>query len=261
MSKIAILRCIKHHLNLGDYFLTTFVTWDEKLGKIRLIGKNKSKIVHAGTILQLAVIAARIWSVVTKATSLIETVIGIAITSLTTIAFLLRFEISADYLPVQFLNFVFSTKDLAYTPKEKMFLTCLRVFMDLVAFGCFTMASIYGLLSVLLPCQPGLVSSLICTEELVLAFSPGVLIPFAFLEFIVYMQVGLGGMYYILSVLLTGVTFLWIECGTFIRNFEAGLTHQIEYRKVQMFEKILNACTRNSIFLKTALLTPSLQLF
>ncbi|XP_035711269.1 uncharacterized protein LOC118436774 [Folsomia candida] len=75
------------------------------------------------------------------------------------------------------------------------------------------------------------------------------------------MQVGLGATYYVIIELLTGVIFLWIECQVFIRKCEAGLTSQIEYRKVQMFEKILNACTRNTIFLKTALLTPSLQIF
>ncbi|XP_035700938.1 uncharacterized protein LOC118433405 [Folsomia candida] len=151
-----------------------------------------------------------------------------------------------------------------------MFLICLRFFMDALAladmvFACFTMASIYGLLSVFLPCQPGLFSSIICTEGHVFAFPPlwktGILIFFAILEFVVYMQVGLGGMYYIVTVLLTGVTFLWIECVTFIRKWEQGLATLIEYRKVQMFEKVLNACTRNRIFLKTALLTPSLQIF
>lgn len=35
----------------------------------------------------------------------------------------------------------------------------------------------------------------------------------------------------------------------------------MEYRKVQIFERILNDCTRKSIFLKTALLMPSLQIF
>ncbi|OXA37905.1 hypothetical protein Fcan01_27390, partial [Folsomia candida] len=220
MSKISIFGCIKNHLKLGDYFPTTFATWDEKQGKIKLIGKSKSKLVHSGTILQLAVITVRIWSVVTKATNLMERVIGVAITSLTTIAFLLRFQISADFLQVQFLNFAFSTRDLPYTSKEKMFLICLRFFMDALAladmvFACFTMASIYGLLSVFLPCQPGLFSSIICTEG----------------------HVGLGGMYYIVTVLLTGVTFLWIECVTFIRKWEQGLATLIEYRKVQMFEK------------------------
>lgn len=110
MSKITILRSVKRHLKLGDYFPATFVTWDEKLGKIKLITKRKSKIVHAGTILQLVVVAVRIWSVVTKATSLIQRVIGIAITSLTLIPFLLRFELSGDYVPAQFLNFIFTSK-------------------------------------------------------------------------------------------------------------------------------------------------------
>lgn len=129
MSKISIFGCIKNHLKLGDYFPTTFATWDEKQGKIKLIGKSKSKLVHSGTILQLAVITVRIWSVVTKATNLMERVIGVAITSLTTIAFLLRFQISADFLQVQFLNFAFSTRG-TFSRKN------LRSYRFFVLIGC-----------------------------------------------------------------------------------------------------------------------------
>lgn len=105
MSKTASSHSIKRHLKLGDYFPATFVTWDENLGKIKLITKLNSKIVHVGTILQLAVITIQIWSVVTKATCLIQRGMGIAIMTLTVIPFLLRFELSADYVPLQISEF------------------------------------------------------------------------------------------------------------------------------------------------------------
>lgn len=38
-----------------------------------------------------------------------------------------------------------------------------------------------------------------------------------------------------------------------------GTADQLDYKKVQVFEKFLNACTRDRIFLKTAFLMPALQ--
>lgn len=110
MSKVFILRCIKRHLKLGDYFPATFVTWNSKFDKIKLISKTKSAIVRAGTILQMVVIAIKIWSVVMMPASLIQRVIGIGIISVKTIAFLFPFELSSDHLPAQFLNYIYSTK-------------------------------------------------------------------------------------------------------------------------------------------------------
>ncbi|OXA40964.1 hypothetical protein Fcan01_24333 [Folsomia candida] len=39
-----------------------------------------------------------------------------------------------------------------------------------------------------------------------------------------------------------------------------GTADQVDYRKVQVFEKLLNACTRERIFLKTAILAPTFQI-
>lgn len=76
MSKLLILQSIKRYLKVGYYFPSTFVTWDNRLSKLKLISKNKCRVVHAGTILQVIVIATKIWSVVTMATNLILDKIG-----------------------------------------------------------------------------------------------------------------------------------------------------------------------------------------
>ncbi|OXA45149.1 hypothetical protein Fcan01_20135 [Folsomia candida] len=73
------------------------------------------------------------------------------------------------------------------------------------------------------------------------------------------MQVGVGTAYHILTLLLTGVTFLWLECEFFIKCYQEHLASLTDYRKIQIFEKILNSCTREGIFLKFAILIPSLQ--
>ncbi|OXA39894.1 hypothetical protein Fcan01_25294 [Folsomia candida] len=197
--------------------------------------------------------------------SLIQRVIGIGIISVKTIAFLFPFELSSDHLPAQFLNYIYSTKDHPYTSLEKVFLTCLQLFMDLTLLTGPIVAATFGLLCILLACQPGLISSVMCLNQADLPFTPFcrscILIFFGILEFVIAMQLAFGGIYYIAIILLSGVIFLWIECQTFIRRFRTGLVDQLEYRKVQIFEKILNACTRDRIFLKAAILMPSLQIF
>lgn len=155
--------------------------------------------------------------------------------------------------------------DHPYTSLEKVFLTCLQLFMDLTLLTGPIVAATFGLLCILLACQPGLISSVMCLNQADLPFTPFcrscILIFFGILEFVIAMQLAFGGIYYIAIILLSGVIFLWIECQTFIRRFRTGLVDQLEYRKVQIFEKILNACTRDRIFLKAAILMPSLQIF
>ncbi|OXA44507.1 hypothetical protein Fcan01_20712 [Folsomia candida] len=184
-------------------------------------------------------------------------------TALSLISFLLRFEISPDYVQGQLLNFIFSTKDIQYRQSIKHLLRFLVLFFDLIELGFYLFPTLHGLLTIFLPCQPGLLSSILCSRnDIFLSFHyPKYLVFFAaLLEFLLFMQVAVGASYNIISVLLTGVTFLWIECTTFIQRYEILFVSQVGYRKVQIFEKLLNASTRESIFLKTALLLPALQI-
>lgn len=154
--------------------------------------------------------------------------------------------------------------DPPYSRIEKIMLICLRLFMNIAVVACLTVSSTFSLLTVFLPCQPGLVSSIMCTRKFAFIFSspckPGMLVTFATSEFLVCLQIGMGAMFNMIILLLIGITFQWIESGSFFRKYHMGTADQVGYREVQIFEKLLNSCTRDRIFLKMALLMPSLQI-
>lgn len=142
-----------------------------------------------------------------------------------------------------------------------MSLTFLILLLDALEIGYHTFATIMFALTILLPCQPGLISSIACSNDHIFYTGNCLRLIFAALEFFILMQVTVRATFYVVLVLLTDFIFLWIECGIFISNNVSSKIYQIEYRKVQVLEKVLNACTRKSIFLKTAFLMPTFQMF
>ncbi|OXA40024.1 hypothetical protein Fcan01_25289 [Folsomia candida] len=85
-----------------------------------------------------------------------------------------------------------------------MFLTCLGVFLNAILLAGFAVASICGFLSILFPCQPGIISSVLCSTDTVLELYPfwktGTHIILAVLDFVVYIQAGLGGAFYLYKI-------------------------------------------------------------
>ncbi|OXA44438.1 hypothetical protein Fcan01_20766 [Folsomia candida] len=236
MSENRILTRVRRHLKLGNLFHSVFVKWDNSSSKIRLVPKKKEKIIVTFTILQFLVIVLKIWSLTSRqATNLIENFLGIAILVLCITPFLLRCHTSSDYVQAQFLTYTLSFKDGKNSGKKSRVLKYLVLFFDAIEISYYTISTLHGLLVMFLPCQPGLISSIHCSSDK-------------------------GAVYYIVTVLLTGVTFVLIECGNFIKLHKMGEANHIEYRKVQVFEKLLNACTRAQIFLTAALIMPASQI-
>lgn len=136
----------------------------------------------------------------------------------------------------------------------------MALFFDAGQLAHFCLPTILSALVTLAPCQPGFPRSILCSTikgcYTTLSFD----LAFASLEFIVTMQASVGCAYYMQTVLLTGVAFLWVECRTFIWNCAKGSAEQIVYRKLQVLERVLNVCTRKGVFLKGALLVPTLQI-
>ncbi|OXA45151.1 hypothetical protein Fcan01_20131 [Folsomia candida] len=263
MSKIVICHRVVRHLRIGNYFHCIFATFDTMEGKISLISKKNKRLVLSFTVLQFLVIIVRIWSIATTRADLLESIFGIAIASLTVIGFVVRCDPFPDDVQVQFLNYIFSSKDEVSDRGATRYLNLLALFFDVVEFTYYSISTVLGLLALFLPCQPGLTSSIICSSEGVLL--SGLIFKFLYLfffpalEFLIYMQVAVGTAYNFVTVLLTGVTFLWLECAFFIKCYQKELADLADYRKIQIFEKILNSCTREGIFLKFVILIPSLQ--
>ncbi|OXA44827.1 hypothetical protein Fcan01_20722 [Folsomia candida] len=257
MSKILVFRRVKSHLKLANKVRCVFVKFNKISDKMTSTSKNKERTVVAFMILQFLVIIAKMWSVTGRVSSFTENILGIAIASLSTTAFLLR-SYSPDYVQAQFLNYIFLSRDAKNDANRDKFLTYLVLFFYMVEFCYYSLPIVHWFSVMLLPCQPGLSSSILCSGDN--GFQNGAIVKlvFAGLEFLVSMQSGVGGSYYIVIILLTGVTFLWKECGTFIKRYKSGTSSQIEYRKV--LEKLLNACTREQIFSKAALLLPTFQI-
>ncbi|OXA45148.1 hypothetical protein Fcan01_20134 [Folsomia candida] len=163
MSNAVIFRRVVRHLRIGNYFHCIFATFDAMEKRITLISKKKERLVLSFTVLQLVVIIGRIWSIATKMTNLLESILGLAIASLTVIGFVVRCDPFPDYAQVQFLNYIFSSKGELCDRRATRFLTYLAHFFDVIEFGYYSIATLHGLLALFLPCQPGLTSSIICS--------------------------------------------------------------------------------------------------
>ncbi|OXA44232.1 hypothetical protein Fcan01_20760, partial [Folsomia candida] len=192
--------------------------------------------------------------------SLTEKILGIGIASLSVTPFLVRCHTSADHVHVQLLNYIFFSQDVDNGGRQNRLLKYLVFFLDAMELSYYNIATMHSLFVMIFPCQIGLTSSMLCMAEN--GFQNGVIAKsfFAVLEFLIFIQGCAGGGYYMIILLLTGVIFLWIECETFIKRYKIGNSQQIGYRKVQIFEKLQNACTRDQIFLTTAIFISACQM-
>ncbi|OXA39537.1 hypothetical protein Fcan01_25773 [Folsomia candida] len=131
-----------------------------------------------------------------------------------------------------------------------MSLTFLILLLDALEIGYHTFATIMFALTILLPCQPGLISSIACSNDHIFYTGNCLRLIFAALEFFILMQVTVRATFYVVLVLLTDFIFLWIECGIFISNNVSSKIYQIEYRKITLRLVLFTCCV-----------TPSVKLF
>lgn len=125
-------------------------------------------------------------------------------------------------------------------------------------------------LSLLSPCQPILLTSLLCSGngeilntkcQNTLTYTTQLFL--ATLEFVAMQHLMTGLVYYTGTVMMQGITFLWQSGEAFERKARsnASFVELIKsYEKLKVYEKLLNSCIRSRIFLVTALVVPSLQI-
>ncbi|OXA45007.1 hypothetical protein Fcan01_20145 [Folsomia candida] len=244
MTKLSILSRVKHHLKLGNFIFGVPAKWDKSEGKMISISESKEKIVKAFTDLNILFIIARIWTMLTKEASLLERIVGNTLTSLAVVDFLLGYNPS-DHAHMQFVNCIFSSEDIEPGKQWATVLTVLGFFFDVIEVGYYVIGASHAMHS---------------NDTFPMSTWTAQLNPLLVRgEFLIFLQLSVCTAYYLLTVLLTGVTFLWIEIETFIKRCKTEIFDQAEYRKVQVFEKLLNSCIRESIFLKVALLVPAFQ--
>ncbi|OXA44433.1 hypothetical protein Fcan01_20768 [Folsomia candida] len=260
ISQIKAVIRVKRHLKLANKFSGGFIKFDKTSGKIAKVSKKTEIIAKAYVIFQFVVIIVKIWSITAKTGNLIEKILGIAITSLSTTVFLLRYHTTSAQVQVQFLNYIFFSEGDENDGKSKFFLTYLVLFFDALEFSYYSTCAAHWLMVMFFTCQPGLASSILCSTDEVFSYGTIVKSVFVLVESYAFLQASVATGYHLVTVLLTGVIFLWIECGDFIQRHQMEIAHQIEYRRVQALEKLLNACTREQIFLKTAMLIPTCQM-
>lgn len=144
--------------------------------------------------------------------------------------------------------------------KQSSFITYLIIFLNSMELGYYAMSSVHFLLVAFRPCQPGLSSYLLYRLDMVWQANFLLRLLTAALEFCIFMQICVSAGYYAIILLLTGTIFIWMACETFIKRYEREAAQQVEYRRVQILEKLLNFCTRAQIFFMVALILPTFQI-
>lgn len=114
MTKLSTLEGrVKRHLKHGNNFHCIYSKWDNNLGKIVRVTKTKRRSVLGFTILQLIVIAVRVWSIIFKSKSSTDRIIGTALTSVTLFGFIFRCDPLPDFIQMEFLNYIFCSRGKA----------------------------------------------------------------------------------------------------------------------------------------------------
>lgn len=122
------------------------------------------------------------------------------------------------------------------------------------------------MLTLFSPCVPPLLISLLCHPsqsngwKLDRMYGPVTRMGFAILELVQFHVVGTGGDYYINFFMTTAVVRLWLDCKVLTESGDTFENQVILYRRIQIYEKALNSCIRDRIFLTLALLGPLFQI-
>lgn len=80
------------------------------------------------------------------------------------------------------------------------------------------------------------------------------------MEFVLLINIAVSSIHYCFHVMLHGIAFLWSDFSTFVKRCDQGFAPIWEYKRVQVFEKLVNSCIRRRIFLASALGIPTFQI-
>ncbi|OXA41604.1 hypothetical protein Fcan01_23852 [Folsomia candida] len=192
---------------------------------------------------------------------------GIALTAAYFISFLCRLDLKRDPVLGQMLNFIKARKDslsLRSLRREAITSTCLGILLDIIHIAVWLVPLIVAALTLLSPCFPPLITSLLCRpikSKFVWMNGTFSKIGFAIVEFALCHMATTTANYYAIIFLVMATSRLWLDCKNLSDSVAATEDQIIFYRRIQIYEKTLNSCIRDRIFLTLALLGPLFQVW
>ncbi|OXA41225.1 hypothetical protein Fcan01_24078 [Folsomia candida] len=164
-----------------------------------------------------------------------------------TTAFLLSLDLPIDLVSVQLVNFLIAqpNNDFGGTKLQ----LCINFLYGAAEVTGLFLSVIISTLTILSPCQPILLSCLFCKDGSLLTGQShttiyAIKLSFAILEFISFQQLVTTSVYYLATVLLHGISFLWMSCTTFVHGYTpacniAWLLAYKELKHISNFEASL----------------------
>ncbi|OXA53839.1 hypothetical protein Fcan01_10305 [Folsomia candida] len=256
---------VKRNIKYGGYFVCLPIKWDKQHGKV-FIFPGAQKLIILSLALNFCVTLCRLLSTMTSSSGLLDRAqAGIGATAFA-LSFLIRFDIPIDHVPVQLVNLLLKGNGQSGSPrKDSKFQMCLRfLYLSAEATG-FLIAAILAALTMISPCQPILLSRLFCTKGNFLGAKSHCITQsfLAIVEIASFLHLEISSVYYLATVLLQGISFLWSSCNDFVASDETAKDNFAsfsKYRELKVFEKLLNSCTKSRILLTIALLAPAIQI-
>ncbi|OXA54691.1 hypothetical protein Fcan01_11580 [Folsomia candida] len=256
---------IKRNLMYGTYFGCLFVKWDRKQEKVVVRSKGQKVGILTTLVVHFFICLTRFFVTFKYTSSLVDQAEAGMGAVIYTTAFLLRLDLPIDLVSVQLVNFLIAqtNNDFGRTKLQ----LCINFLYGAAEVTGLFLSVIISTLTILTPCQPILLSCLFCKDGGLLTGQShttiyAIKLSFAVLEFISLQQLVTTSVYYLATVLLHGISFLWMSCTTFVRGYIPGcnIARLLAYKELKVYEKLLNYCTKSRIFLITALLVPGLQI-
>ncbi|OXA48029.1 hypothetical protein Fcan01_17223 [Folsomia candida] len=249
---------IRRFFEIADFYNCLFLTVDRKNNVLIPIDKRRQIKTYFWIAFHAFHLLCQMISIKTKSSDLVLTVGGMTLSGAYLLACLWLVDIKQDSTPGQLMNYIAARED-KNIPGKVMISTCLAILVHLIYLACWLVPISVATLSLLWPCFPSLLSSLLCSTE-----SRGwtglwllIQVALAIVEFVGYQTVSVSAAHYGISTTGTGIASLWLYCK------ELEITEHAKklrsYRNLKILEKIVNACIRNRIFLAIALGGPLVQ--
>ncbi|OXA48047.1 hypothetical protein Fcan01_17078 [Folsomia candida] len=257
-SKSTFASFIQRHLKYGNLFGCIYLTW--RGGRVVGHTGRVPNLVRLTMAIQFVYMLSQISAILTIPQSFLDTAEAIVFTSAFIISFLLRLEPYPDRDVIHLLNHCCGSKgDSDYPAESGLLFSRLSYFFAMVEFLYVESAMFMLLITILLPCKAPLLSSHLCHHTFydlhhLIAY---LLLPV--IEFVIMSWMIVGGAHYCCLVLISSISFLHLEFQKFKKS--QNIAKIKGYRKLQMFEKLVNSTLKDKILPIFAYAIPLMQIF
>ncbi|OXA53838.1 hypothetical protein Fcan01_10304 [Folsomia candida] len=256
---------VKRNIKYGKYFACLPVKWDKRSGKV-VIFQGAQKTLILALLFNLCVIFCRLLSTLTGSSSLLDRAQAAIGAVFFVTGFLIRFDVPIDHRHVQLVNLLLKPNGESVSHRrDSKFQICLRFLYFACEVTAPLISAILATLTMISPCQPVLLSRLFCAKGNFLGGKSHFIIQsfLAILEIVAFEHLAFSAVYYLATVLLQGISLLWISCNDFVisdKTVKDNFASFSKYRELKVYEKLLNSCTKSRILLTVALLAPAIQI-